>query len=428
MELLDKLAILSDAAKYDVACTSSGVNRPAVPGKLGSASNAGCCHSFTPDGRCVTLLKVLMTNVCVYDCAYCANRRSNDLPRATFRPAELAELTIAFYRRNYIEGLFLSSGVLRDPDYTMEGLCRCLELLRYRYGFNGYIHAKAIPGCSPELLTRLGVLADRVSVNIELPSAASLARLAPQKQASGLLQPMHYLRDGIHENFQDKRLSRRRRTRFAPAGQSTQMIVGATPESDYRILTLSAALYRRLELKRVFFSAYLPVNPDPLLPDPATTLTPFRREHRLYQADWLMRFYGFKVDEIIDTEHPFLDLELDPKSSWALQHSGLFPLEINRASYDLLLRIPGIGLRSAGRIFRARKERCLDFDALRRLGVTLRRAQYFITCQGRMRSGMLYDPVFIERQLRADALSRAQHRHARVLPGQASLFGSSTWV
>jgi putative DNA modification/repair radical SAM protein len=422
MELMDKLSILADAAKYDVACTSSGVQRRAVRGKLGNASSAGCCHAFTSDGRCVTLLKVLMTNVCTYDCAYCANRCSNDIPRATFSPQELAELTIEFYRRNYIEGLFLSSGVLRDPDYTTERMCEALELLRDHYGFNGYIHAKAIPGASPELLTRLGVLADRLSINIELPSSQSLKLLAPQKQADGLLGPMRFVRDGIHENLQDRRLSRRQRTRFAPAGQSTQMIVGATPESDYQILNLSAAMYQKLELKRVFFSAYLPVNHDPLLPAPEQTAAPLWREHRLYQADWLMRFYGFGVDEIIDADHPFLDPCLDPKCSWALRHSELFPAEVNRVSYEMLLRIPGVGVRSAARIMRARRERRLGFDELRRLGVTLKRARYFITCNGRMEAGVLFDPLSIQEHLTADFLNRQRARHDHILPGQLSLF------
>ncbi|MDR1422806.1 MAG: putative DNA modification/repair radical SAM protein, partial [Coriobacteriales bacterium] len=304
MELLDKLTILADAAKYDVACTSCGVERQAVKGQLGSTMEAGICHAFSADGRCITLLKVLLSNVCSYDCAYCVNRRSNDIPRATFSARELAELTIGFYRRNYIEGLFLSSGILRNPDFTTEQMCEAVRILREEYGFRGYIHAKAIPGTSDELLVRLGVLVDRMSLNIEFPSEQSLKLLAPDKGTHSIIQPMRFVRDGIKANYQDKRLSTVRRTRFVPAGQSTQMIVGASPESDYHILNLSANLYRKLEMQRVFFSAYIPINDNPLLP-PAGSVQ-LLREHRLYQADWLMRFYEFDVSEIIDEEHPFL--------------------------------------------------------------------------------------------------------------------------
>jgi putative DNA modification/repair radical SAM protein len=360
MELLDKLTVLADAAKYDVACTSCGVDRKAVKGQLGNTSSAGICHAFSADGRCVTLLKVLMSNVCSYDCAYCVNRRSNDIPRATFSARELAELTIGFYRRNYIEGLFLSSGVLRNPDYTTEQMCEAIRILREEYGFRGYIHAKAIPGTSDELLVRLGVLVDRVSLNIEFPSERSLKMLAPEKAGENAIKPMAFVRDGIKANYQDKRLSTVRRTRFVPAGQSTQMIVGASPESDYHILKLSASLYKQLELRRVFFSAYIPVNANPLLP--IGSEVPLLREHRLYQADWLMRFYKFDVNEIIDEEHPFLDPYIDPKCNWALNHIEHFPAEINKVSYDMLLRIPGVGVRGAGRIVKARRERSLRFE------------------------------------------------------------------
>ncbi|MDR1082544.1 MAG: putative DNA modification/repair radical SAM protein [Coriobacteriales bacterium] len=417
MELLDKLTILADAAKYDVACTSCGVNRQAVKGQLGSATSAGICHTFSADGRCVTLLKVLLSNVCSYDCAYCVNRRSNDIPRATFSARELAELTIGFYRRNYIEGLFLSSGILKNPDYTTERMCEAIHILREDYGFRGYIHAKAIPGTSEELLVRLGVLVDRMSLNIEFPSEKSLKLLAPEKAGESALRPMAFVRDGIKANYQDKRLSTVRRTRFVPAGQSTQMIVGASPESDYHILKLSASLYQRLELQRVFFSAYIPINSNPLLP--ATSEVSLLREHRLYQADWLMRFYEFDVDEIIDEEHPFLDPLIDPKCNWALNHIDQFPVEVNRVPYEMLLRIPGIGVRGAKRVVCARRERSLRFEDLKRLNITLKRAKYFITCNGKFADGVLFDPLSIYRELTRQAKGR---RFKGVLDGQLSLF------
>ncbi|MDR0347152.1 MAG: putative DNA modification/repair radical SAM protein [Coriobacteriales bacterium] len=421
MELLDKLTILADAAKYDVACTSCGVDRSAIKGQLGSTTSAGICHTFSADGRCVTLLKVLLSNVCSYDCAYCVNRRSNDIPRATFSARELAELTIGFYRRNYIEGLFLSSGVLKNPDYTTERMCEALYLLREEYGFRGYIHAKAIPGTSQDLLVRLGVLVDRVSLNIEFPSEKSLKLLAPEKAGASTLGPMAFVRDGIKANYQDRRLSTTRRTRFAPAGQSTQMIIGASPESDYHILKLSASLYKRLELQRVFFSAYIPINNNPLLP--ATSEIPLLREHRLYQADWLMRFYEFDVDEIIDEEHPFLDPLIDPKCNWALNHIDEFPVEINRVPYEMLLRIPGVGVRGAKRIMCARRERSLRFEDLKRLNITLKRAKYFITCNGSFADGVLFDPLSIHRELTRQAKGR---RFKGVLDGQMSLFDAAS--
>ncbi|MDR2492776.1 MAG: putative DNA modification/repair radical SAM protein [Coriobacteriales bacterium] len=417
MELLDKLTILADAAKYDVACTSCGVSRSAEKGKLGATTNAGICHSFSADGRCITLLKVLMSNVCSYDCAYCVNRARNDVPRATLSPRELAELTMGFYRRNYIEGLFLSSGVLRTPDYTTERMCESIRLLREHYGFRGYIHAKAIPGTSDELLVRLGTLVDRMSVNIEFPSAHSLKMLAPEKNRASVLGSLRFIHDGIKENYQDKRLSTTKRTRFVPAGQSTQMIVGASPESDYHILNLSASLYRSFELRRVFFSAYVPVNENPL--SPLVREAPLLREHRLYQADWLMRFYQFDVSEIIDEDHPFLDLLIDPKCNWALNHIDHFPIEINKASYDMLLRVPGIGVRGVQRVWAARRERRLDFDDLRRLNISLKRARHFITCNGRFSEGIVFDPSSIYRTLANDA----HRRHCKgVTAGQLSLF------
>ena len=387
MELMDKLEILADAAKYDAACTSSGLDRAGRPGTIGSTTLAGCCHSFSADGRCISLLKVLMTNVCAYDCQYCVNRRSNDLPRAAFTPRELCELTMGFYRRNYIEGLFLSSAVLVNPDYTTERMIEALRLLREEYRFGGYIHAKAIPGADPRLTYRLGLLADRMSVNIELPSAGSLALLAPDKKKENILTPMGQIRDGISLASRERKLCRHA-PRFAPAGQSTQMIVGATPESDRQILTLTQGLYDRYHLKRVFYSAYMPVSNSPLLPAPQEFQPPLLREHRLYQADWLLRFYHFRAEELLDEEAPNLDPRLDPKCTWALRHLEFFPVEVNRADYEALLRVPGVGVRSARRILAARRVGPLTFEGLKQLGVVLKRAQYFLTCSGRPLTGL----------------------------------------
>ena len=387
MELMDKLEILADAAKYDAACTSSGLDRAGRPGTIGSTTLAGCCHSFSADGRCISLLKVLMTNVCAYDCQYCVNRRSNDLPRAAFTPRELCELTMGFYRRNYIEGLFLSSAVLVNPDYTTERMIEALRLLREEYRFGGYIHAKAIPGADPRLTYCLGLLADRMSVNIELPSAGSLALLAPDKKKENILTPMGQIRDGISLASRERKLCRHA-PRFAPAGQSTQMIVGATPESDRQILTLTQGLYDRYHLKRVFYSAYMPVSNSPLLPAPQNFQPPLLREHRLYQADWLLRFYHFRAEELLDEEVPNLDPRLDPKCTWALRHLEFFPVEVNRADYEALLRVPGVGVRSARRILAARRVGPLTFEGLKRLGVVLKRAQYFLTCSGRPLTGL----------------------------------------
>ena len=382
MELLDKLAILADAAKYDAACTSSGAKRGFQSGKIGCTSSGvmGCCHSFSADGRCITLLKVLMTNRCVYDCKYCVNRRANDTRRAMFSPEELAELTIQFYRRNYIEGLFLSSGVLRSPDYTTELMIRALSILRNKYRFNGYIHAKAIPGASPELVERLGMLADRLSVNIELPSEASLRALAPNKTKDAVLRPMRFIAERGQENRREL-VKYRHAPRFAPAGQSTQMIVGATKESDRHILTLTQSLYDTYHLKRVFYSAYVPVVENTLLPS-LDTKPPLLREHRLYQADWLLRFYGFRADELLDESQPDFDPLLDPKCCWALRHPDFFPVEVNRADYEALLRVPGIGVVSAKRLLVARRAGALRAEDLKKLGVVMKRAQYFLTCSG----------------------------------------------
>ena len=417
MDLMQKLTVLTDAAKYDVACTSSGVDRAGKAGGIGSAVACGICHSFAADGRCISLLKVLMSNACAYDCAYCVNRRSNDTPRASFTPRELADLTMQFYRRNYIEGLFLSSAVVKNPDFTCEQMLRVLTLLREEYRFGGYIHVKAIPGADPRLVEALGLLADRMSVNIELPSQQSLRLLAPQKDRDGILKPMGQISQGIAERKSDLvRYSRARR--FVPAGQSTQMIIGATPDTDYQILGLTAGLYKKYALKRVFFSAYMPVVEGKNLPALGTR-PPLLREHRLYQADWLLRFYRFDVNEIIDEKHPNLNPLIDPKCNWALRHPEHFPVEVNRAPYDLLLRVPGIGVRSAGRIVKARKGHSLDFGALKRIGVVLKRAQYFVTCQGRSMVRRQEGPEGILRGLLSD-------RSLSMLPGaqgeQLSLF------
>ena len=388
MDVLEKLAILTDAAKYDAACTSSLVKRSSRPGYIGNTSSSvmGCCHTFSGDGRCVTLLKVLMTNCCVYDCKYCVNRCSNDVRRAAFTPAELADLTIQFYRRNYIEGLFLSSGVMVSPDYTTERMIRCLELLRNQYRFNGYIHAKTIPGTSPELVTRLGLLADRLSVNIELPSEQGLQTLAPNKTRQAIFRPMGLITGALQEN-REALAKYRHAPQFAPAGQSTQMIVGATADSDRHILTLAQSLYRKYQLKRVFFSAYVPVVESSLLPA-LDTKPPLLREHRLYQADWLLRFYGFQAEELLDEAEPNFDTRLDPKCTWALRHPDFFPVEVNTADRETLLRVPGIGTVSARRILCARRGGPLSHQDLQKLGVVMKRAQYFITCKGKFLDGL----------------------------------------
>ena len=400
--MLEKLTILADAAKYDAACTSSGMDRAARPGGLGATMACGCCHSFSADGRCITLLKVLQSNACSYDCTYCVNRRTNDTRRATFTPRELADLTMQFYRRNYIEGLFLSSAVVNNPDYTCELMLETLRILRQEYHFYGYIHAKAIPGASAPLLTQLGLLADRMSVNIELPSETSLQLLAPDKKREDILAPMGFLRDGIAQGRQDM-VKYRHAPRFAPAGQSTQLIVGATPESDLQILNLSSALYEKYALKRVFFSAYLPVVEHRNLPA-LTTKPPLLREHRLYQADWLMRFYHFEAAELLDAQNPNFDPYVDPKCGWALRHLEQFPVEVNRADYELLLRVPGIGVKSARRILTARKTGSLDFDGLKKLGVVLKRAKYFVLCRGKAAPGIVMTHQAILRALLSDSV------------------------
>lgn len=401
MNLLDKLTILTDAAKYDASCTSSGVIRGFRPGMIGNTSSsiAGCCHSFSADGRCISLLKVLMTNYCVYDCKYCINRRSNDTRRTAFTPRELAELTVQFYRRNYIEGLFLSSGVLRDPDYTTQRMIETLRLLRREFAFNGYIHAKAIPGTSPELVQQLGYLADRLSVNIELPSQKGLAALAPDKSKAAILAPMRLIEAQGRQN-KEELVKYRHAPAFAPAGQSTQLIVGATEDSDRHILHLTESLYDRYRLKRVFYSAYVPVVENPLLPD-LHTKPPLLREHRLYQADWLLRFYGFRADELLDDQHPNFDPMLDPKCYWAITHPEQFPVEIMTADLGRLLRVPGIGPTGARRILSARRTGLLHFDDLKKMGIVLKRAQFFILCGGRMREGLHFTADTLAFQLQA---------------------------
>ncbi len=420
MDVLEKLTVLTDAAKYDAACTSSGGSRSARKGYIGNTSSsvAGCCHSFSADGRCVTLLKVLLTNRCVYDCKYCVNRRSNDTKRAAFTPEELADLTINFYRRNYIEGLFLSSGVFRSPDYTTELMIRALRLLREQYRFNGYIHAKAIPGTSPELVEQLGLLADRLSVNIELPSEAGLKTLAPEKTKQAILTPMRQIQTRNQQN-QEELVKYRHAPKFAPAGQSTQLIVGATKDTDLHILRLTQGLYDRYHLKRVFYSAYVPVVEHALLPA-KDMKPPLLREHRLYQADWLLRFYGFRAEELLDERNPDFDPRVDPKCSWALAHLEFFPVEVNTADYESLLRIPGVGVTSARRILSARRSGRLHIDDLRKLGVVMKRAQYFLTASGKVPEGLRFTQDSLLRGLIAAELPSLPQQEAV----QLSLFDS----
>lgn len=377
--VLQKLKILAESAKYDVSCSSSGTVRSNKEGTLGNTvGGVGICHSFAEDGRCISLLKVMLTNYCIYDCAYCINRHSNDLPRATLSVSELVELTIEFYRRNYIEGLFLSSGVVRNPDYTMERLVRVAKDLRTIHRFNGYIHLKSIPGASRELVNEAGLYADRLSVNVEIPNEASLKRLAPEKDHQSVFSPMRYIQQGVLEN-KEERQKFRHAPRFVPAGQSTQMIVGATPESDKDILYLSSALYRGATMRRVYYSGYISVNTyDTRLP--ALKQPPLVRENRLYQADWLMRFYQFKVEEIVDDSYPYLDLEVDPKLAWALRHPEHFPVDVNKADYEMILRVPGIGVKSARLIVASRRYSKLGYYQLKKIGIVMKKAQYFITC------------------------------------------------
>lgn len=399
-ETLDKLTILADAAKYDVSCASSGVERK-NSGGIGNSAAMGICHTWASDGRCVSLLKVLMTNNCVYDCAYCVNRQSNDVPRASFTPEEIAKLTIEFYRRNYIEGLFLSSAVEHNPNSTMERIVKVLQLMRREYHFSGYIHVKAIPGADPLLIKEAGYLADRMSVNMELATEEGLKLLAPQKPLKKLLLPMKDIQTGIHHAKDDKKYFSHAKS-FVPAGQSTQMIVGATRETDRAILFRSENLYNQFDLKRVYYSAYMPVNSGDLLPS-VQTQPPLEREHRLYQADWLLRFYKFTASEILTDSDLNLDLDFDPKMIWALRNMDYFPMEVNKVPYEMLLRIPGIGLQSARRIVTQRNAKTVDYDSLKKMGVVLKRARFFITCKGKYYGDRQFTPDYIRNALRTNS-------------------------
>ena len=398
MELSEKLRILSGAAKYDVSCSSSGSNRGGKKGSLGSASSSGICHSFTPDGRCISLLKILLTNCCIYDCSYCINRRSNDVERATFTADEVVNLTMNFYRRNYIEGLFLSSAIIKNANFTMEILTEVVEKLRNEHNFGGYIHLKAIPGADEELINKAGRLVDRMSVNLELPSDKSLKLLAPEKNKEEIFKPMKNIKNQIIINKEERR-KYKNSSIFVPGGQSTQLIVGATKETDLNILTLSENLYNKFALKRVYYSAYVPVNSGKNLPDIKNP--PTLREHRLYQGDWLLRVYGFNSNELLNEANPNFDINFDPKTTYALNNIHLFPVEINKAPYEMLIRVPGIGIRGAKKIVSARRVNSLDFLDLKKLGIVLKRAQYFITCRGKYFGAVSFDELKIKKALKS---------------------------
>ncbi|MCP4132009.1 MAG: putative DNA modification/repair radical SAM protein [bacterium] len=425
MDITEKLQILSMAAKYDASCASSGSSRPNRPGGTGHSVDSGICHSWSDDGRCQSLLKVLLTNNCIYDCAYCINRQTNDIPRASFTPDEVADLMINFYKRNYIEGLFLSSAIFRSPDYTMELMIKAIEKIRVSYRFNGYIHIKAIPGADPALIRRAGLLVDRLSANIELPSQKSLNLLAPQKTKTAILSTMNQVNTGIVE-YQWEQKRSKHIPRYVPAGQSTQLIVGATPESDRTIMRLSEALYDRLSMKRVYYSAYIPIpGEDSRLP---VVTPPLKREHRLYQADWLLRFYGFTAEELLDEDRPNLDIDIDPKSTWALRHLDQFPVEINRADIETILRVPGIGVRSAHKIIKARRAKTLNFDDLKKIGIVLKRARYFVTCNGKHMEKKDLDELAIKLRLLDTGKETKKKKNliAEIDAGQLFLFGSET--
>ncbi len=424
MSIMEKLNILADAAKYDVSCSSSGSSRKGDGKGIGNTVASGLCHSFAADGRCISLLKILFTNECIFDCKYCMNRKSNDVPRASFTPDEVCELTMEFYRRNYIEGLFLSSGILYSPDYTMELICQTLYKLRAVYHFQGYIHVKAIPGADPVLIEKAGFLADRMSVNLELATAESLQKLAPNKHRKTILRPMKQIQNGIAMN-RDEMVLYNHAPRFCEAGQSTQMIVGATPESDYQIMSVAESLYQKFSLKRVYYSAFVNVNQDKELPA-LPGGPPLLREHRLYQADWLLRFYDFTVEELLTENRPNFNMMIDPKADWAVRHLELFPVEINRADYHLLLRIPGIGVKSAKRIVSARRFGRLTFEDLKKIGVVLKRALYFITCSGKMMYPTKIEENYIVRNLTYQTLTGRKERQLFASDGiqyeQMSLF------
>ncbi len=423
--IMDKLGILADAAKYDVACTSSGVERKGRADGIGNCVASGICHSFSSDGRCISLLKILLTNQCIYDCKYCQNRCSNDIPRAAFTPEEICTLTMEFYRRNYIEGLFLSSGIVKSPSFTMELIFRTVWLLRNKYRFNGYVHVKAIPGADPQLIQQTGFLADRMSVNLELPTAEGLRALAPNKHRKTILAPMRQIQNGIQENKNDLVLYRNA-PKFVAGGQSTQMIIGATPENDFHIINVAESLYRKFELKRVFYSAFVNVTGDKALPA-LPGGPPLLREHRLYQADWLLRFYGFKASELLDEKHPYFNVMLDPKEDWAVRHLEQFPVEINTAPMEMLLRVPGIGVKSARRIAAARRCTGLSFENLKKLGVVLKRAVFFITCGGRMMYPVKLDEDYIVRNL-TDRSERIRFGSDGMSYRQMSLFDDSSFT
>lgn len=409
MDLSEKLKILTDGAKYDVACTSSGVDRSNKGKGMGDAHACGICHTFASDGRCVSLLKILYTNECIYDCKYCINRKSNDVPRASFTPDEVCKLTMEFYRRNYIEGLFLSSGILKSPDFTMGLVYETLWKLRNEHHFFGYIHVKAIPGASPEIIEKIGFLADRMSTNLELPTKESLKELAPNKSHKNMLMSMKQIQIGLGNLIPSSgdgyslitKTGRKKQSKFVPAGQSTQMIIGATPETDYQLMSVTEYMYKQFKMKRVFYSAFVDVNHNIDAPAPVGP-NPLLREHRLYQADWLLRFYGFNVKELLNENYPNFNVVLDPKCDWAVNHLELFPVEIMRADYYTLLRVPGLGVKSARRIMSARRYGVIDFDGLKRMGVVLKRAAYFITCNGKTMFPLRLDKDFIARSIAAD--------------------------
>ena len=451
LSVMDKLAILSDAAKYDVACTSSGSERSNNGQGIGNTIKGGICHSFSADGRCISLLKILFTNECVYDCKYCINRASNDVVRTSFTPEEVCTLTMEFYRRNYIEGLFLSSGILKNPTYTMGLICETVKALREKYHFGGYIHVKGIPGADPAVIEMVGWYADRMSVNLELPTTEGLKALAPNKSRHNILTPMRQIQKGIIGNRlmlsngktetasisskQDIVAEQPKQTglavyrgagsRYVPAGQSTQMIIGATPENDYQIITVAEALYKSYDLKRVFYSAFVNVNKDSTLPA-VNGETPLLREHRLYQADWLLRFYGFKASDLLSEDKPDFNVLIDPKCDWALRHLEQFPVEINKAGYYTLLKVPGIGTNSAKRIVAARKSARLDFNDIKKMGVVLKRALYFITCSGKMMYNTRLEEDYIVRNL-VDCDRKIQNQLGSVSYKQLSFFDDNTY-
>jgi len=409
----EKLSILADAAKYDVSCASSGSQRKNTKDGLGNSNGMGICHTYTQDGRCVSLLKILLTNYCIFDCAYCVSRRSNDIRRAAFTVQEVVDLTINFYKRNYIEGLFLSSGIFKNADYTMERLVRIARKLRAEHKFNGYIHLKAIPGASDELIHEAGLYADRLSVNLEIPSETGLKKVAPEKDYASVYKPMNYLTRSI-EGYREEKKHIRTTPKFAPGGQSTQMVIGATPENDLHVLQLANNLYKDQQLKRVYYSGYVPVSKDNRLP--VLQSPPLVRENRLYQADWLMRFYGFQFNELVDEQHPDLDLQVDPKLAYALRHPELFPVDVNTAAYEMILRIPGIGVKSAQKMVQARRFGKLRRDHLQKIGIVWKRAKYFITTADRDFRNLDFRPEIIRQHV---LLEKQGKRHA----GQLNLFG-----